>query len=482
MRCAAQLTALAVEPDLTSERTAYEQAIDREAQLAALQGELSAARAQNAELEQQLAEYRREMEQAEQAVAEQAEKLAADAAVAVGSYQQKEAELADATARAGELEAQLAAQTDASAALESELAAAQQEAESLSAQLRQLQSERDALASQNTGMRARLQDRTEEVSALTSATVAAAATIKRRDEALRRAEALAESLRAQAAEAETAKQAVEAALTEKSAAVVQEQGALDALKAEIAALGESKSEAEAKLSEKDVALAEALSEKQTAVEQMEATARDLRKEVEVARAQLASREERLVRLTALVQSVTAGETAVGRSPSKEAAVRNALSIGVPPGELFQPQDFNPLTGIGPAYEQRLYAAGIGTYWELASISDEDLLQALGLERAQQLRAEPSAIRAEAYRFAEKTGTLGVVWEGRRVDDFESLEGVGETYEQRLYAAGIYTYEDLARATVKALSEVIETGRHGKPDFARWIEQARERLATRGQTG
>ena len=180
-----------------------------------------------------------------------------------------------------------------------------------------------------------------------------------------------------------------------------------------------------------------------------------------------------------MQTVTAGEAGISRTPSKTAAVRSALALGVTPGELLRPQDFDPLSGIGAAYEQRLYAAGVGTYWELANIADEDLLQALGLERVQQLRVEPSVIRAEAYKLAEETDTVGLVWEGRKIDDFEPLEGVGEVFEQRLYAAGIYTYEDLASATVEKLSEQIESTRHATPDFAHWIEQAKQLLATRG---
>ena len=189
----AQLAAL--EPELL-EDLPTDEAYDQEAELAALRDELSSALAQNEKLEQLLAAAQAEMEDsrlaldsAQQAaelsaadLATRVESLSADVATTTEALQQKEAELSQASARVGELE--------------TELTAATQRAETLAAQMETLRNERDALSHDKTGMAARLQDRTEEVNALTTATVTAAATIKRRDEALQRAGAQVEALRA----------------------------------------------------------------------------------------------------------------------------------------------------------------------------------------------------------------------------------------------------------------------------------------------
>ena len=484
-RLRAQLAALEPEPAAAAEGLADEETFDREAELVALRDELSAALTQNKKLEQQLAAAHAEVEEslnsldsaqqaAEQSVMDQAaqtETLSADATAVAEAVRQKEAALSEATARMGELEAELTARQQA-------LAGAEQQVESLASKLEMLQNERDSLSRDKTGMEARLQDRTEEVNALTSATVTAAATIKRRDEALQRAGAEAETLRAQIAEMGSAKAEAEAALAGKDTSISEAQAAAESLRAELDALAETKTSTDAALAEKDAAIAEG----QAAAETLQSQLQELRAENETAQAQLASRNERLKRLTALVQTVTAGEAGISRSPAKTAAVRSALALGVTPGELLRPQNFNPLTGIGAAYEQRLYAAGVGTYWELANIPDEDLLQALGLESVQQLRVEPGAIRAEAYKLAEETGTVGLIWEGRQVDDFGPLAGVGEVYEQRLYAAGIHTMEALAGTTVERLTELIETTPQTAPDFASWIEQAKTQVRRRVSSG
>jgi predicted flap endonuclease-1-like 5' DNA nuclease len=94
---------------------------------------------------------------------------------------------------------------------------------------------------------------------------------------------------------------------------------------------------------------------------------------------------------------------------KEAAIRSAHSAGVTPGELDAPQDLMRLPGIGPRYQTMLYAAGIGTFWEFASCTDEDVLTALGLDDTVRMRARASEARTEARKLAQETGTVGMLW-------------------------------------------------------------------------
>ena len=106
----------------------------------------------------------------------------------------------------------------------------------------------------------------------------------------------------------------------------------------------------------------------------------------------------------------------GQPPSKAVALNAAWTLGVEPGELAQPQDLNEVTGIGAIFEQRLFAAGVGTYWELANLSDAEMRRILQVDDVRHLRARPDEIRAEAYRLAQETDTVGRVWAGR-LDDY-----------------------------------------------------------------
>ncbi len=109
----------------------------------------------------------------------------------------------------------------------------------------------------------------------------------------------------------------------------------------------------------------------------------------------------------------------GHSPSKAAALQAAWTLGAEPGGLAQPQDLNEVTGIGAIFEQRLFAAGVGTYWELANLSDAEMQRILQVDDVRQLRAKPDEIRAEAYRLAQETNTVGRVWTGDTDDHIAS---------------------------------------------------------------
>ena len=141
-----------------------------------------------------------------------------------------------------------------------------------------------------------------------------------------------------------------------------------------------------------------------------------------------------------------------------------------------PQHLSDVKGIGAVYETRLYEAGIGSYWELARLSNTDLQRVLQVTELQSAQIDFNAIRADARRLARETKSLGRQWSRGKPDDFEPLEGIGPTYEKRLYDAGICTYEALANATVELLEEICHAPAQFKPDYAVWISQAKELAA------
>ena len=161
---------------------------------------------------------------------------------------------------------------------------------------------------------------------------------------------------------------------------------------------------------------------------------------------------------------------------KELAMSAAIEAGSAVQSSECPQDLAMTKGIGAVFEQRLYAAGIGTFWELANLTGDDLKHILELDDLQLLRIDLDKIRADARRLAAETNSVGRVWQGAEADDLEALEGIGSVYERKLYEAGICTYEALANTPIERLMEICPPTKLRKPDYAGWIAQARSLAA------
>jgi predicted flap endonuclease-1-like 5' DNA nuclease len=142
-----------------------------------------------------------------------------------------------------------------------------------------------------------------------------------------------------------------------------------------------------------------------------------------------------------------------------------------------PQDLESIDGIGTVYENRLYQAGVGSYWEVAQISDAELTDILEVMPFQDV--DLAEIRASAMALAIESGTVNRVWDGTEPDDFEPLSGLGVIYERRLYQAGYCTYEALAAATPEELERACKPPAGRKPDFADWIATAQILAAAKG---
>ena len=141
-----------------------------------------------------------------------------------------------------------------------------------------------------------------------------------------------------------------------------------------------------------------------------------------------------------------------------------------------PQHLSDVKGIGAVWEGRLYAAGIGTYWELAQITKDELVRILQPSSLQMKRFDHAAITADALRLAGETDSKGRAWDSNQPDDFEPIEGLGFTYEKRLYDAGVCTYAALIQASDERLEEICRPGKIRKPDYASWRAQARQLMA------
>ena len=192
-------------------------------------------------------------------------------------------------------------------------------------------------------------------------------------------------------------------------------------------------------------------------------------------------ESGIIRTAQMVSDETnATKTISATSIDKETAAGSTRGEGI---EAFSyaetrrishcPQKLARIKGIGRVYEDKLYQAGIGTFWQVATTGDIELGNILGIKDFQAV--DLSAIKQAAMQLAEVTDTAGNVWSGENPDDLESLPGIGKTYETRLYDAGVCTWKKLASLTAKELASILKAPQWNQPDYEAWIAFAKERL-------
>ena len=134
----------------------------------------------------------------------------------------------------------------------------------------------------------------------------------------------------------------------------------------------------------------------------------------------------------------------------------------------RPDNLTAVYGIGGLYERRLYQVGIFT-WDQLSRADAESLQQI-------TKALPgSDIRAwteQARELAQANSRVGAVYDGPLPEDLTRIAGVDQVYEDELYAAGIFTFRQLAERTPDDLASIIPAHLAGEElDFVSWIVQA-----------
>lgn len=118
---------------------------------------------------------------------------------------------------------------------------------------------------------------------------------------------------------------------------------------------------------------------------------DLKRQQAALQAELAARDEALHRLEVQVQ-ITDAQLA-----DALASRYSALATPVTAPPVTAPQPLTPIRGIGPVFEQRLYAAGIQSYAALAAATPEQLAQIVNAPKPSQ--PDYTAWIAEASRLA-----------------------------------------------------------------------------------
>ncbi len=144
-----------------------------------------------------------------------------------------------------------------------------------------------------------------------------------------------------------------------------------------------------------------------------------------------------------------------------------------------PQHLAEVTGIGPEHEPKLFAAGVGSYWELSQLNDSTLASVLELNELERSVVDFDGIRHDAARLARETKSVGRKWSGAEPDDLKAIEGITPGFQRRLYDAGLCTFAALAGASAETLAELCPGNSQRPPDHDGWIAQARARTEAEG---
>ena len=134
----------------------------------------------------------------------------------------------------------------------------------------------------------------------------------------------------------------------------------------------------------------------------------------------------------------------------------------------RPDNLTAVYGIGDLYERSLYQVGIFTWDQLSRVDAETLQQIT--------RALPSsdtrAWTEQARELAHANNRVGAVYDGPLPEDLTRIHGVDQVYEDELYAAGIFTFRQLAECAPDELASIIPAHLAGEEiDFASWVAQA-----------
>ena len=382
--------------------------------------------------------------------------------------------------------ADLAGKEDERAALSRALATADERSTALAAQVRQLKEDGDQIFN--------------ELQALRSQSVAGATKL---DDAIRaRAEANAALKKAESEASELGRRAAEYQL------------ALEAAAKENTRLTQESARLGAQIMAADAARKHTESEKlrlQQEIKSLEATESAGREELISLRARLRDRETELESSYTVKLALESELQAVSASHARlEVELASAKTVTPVQAELFPdgpaagevplapaeavvpapapapveevnriveytvdcPQRLGEIDGLTPPLVARLYAAGIGSFWQFAHADRDRLAGILETDLEELTVFNFEAMCAEAERKARETDSIGRKWSGEAPDDLTMIDGLGTGHQRQLADAGICTFAALGRANPDLLARICKSAAGREINYTTWIEQAR----------
>lgn len=119
-----------------------------------------------------------------------------------------------------------------------------------------------------------------------------------------------------------------------------------------------------------------------------------------------------------------------------------------------------IKGIGPVYQDRLYAAGIVTFEQVAATHPDRLRAIVDPETTFDLDIE--SWHEQARKLAHLPSR----------DPLIDINGIGPVYEQRLLNAGVTSFEQLASMTEAQIRAIIKPEAWQNVDIPSWIAEAK----------
>jgi predicted flap endonuclease-1-like 5' DNA nuclease len=136
--------------------------------------------------------------------------------------------------------------------------------------------------------------------------------------------------------------------------------------------------------------------------------------------------------------------------------------------------FFKIKGIGPVYQRRLRESGVFTFSELAQLSVERLHEIIQPEDWQQLDFDNWLHEASIFAQGgsikrERRTRRRRVFNSAR-DRLQRIAGISADYEQRLWAAGILTFDQLSHRQVADIQRSLDLD-DSAIDVKSWIDEA-----------
>lgn len=136
-----------------------------------------------------------------------------------------------------------------------------------------------------------------------------------------------------------------------------------------------------------------------------------------------------------------------------------------------PDNLAAVKGIGRDYERRLNEAGCFTWVHLAALGPDELQRITQAPDGSNCGSWPE----EARNLARKNQRSDVEYQGPVPDKLIEIPGIGESIQQRLYEQGIYTFKQLADASLEQLEDMVPIAKRSiDADLNLWIKEATER--------
>ncbi len=149
---------------------------------------------------------------------------------------------------------------------------------------------------------------------------------------------------------------------------------------------------------------------------------------------------------------------------------------VPATEAHTPDDLTLIEGIGDKTAQALAAAGITTFAQVADSTPEDLIAAAQAHGARASKADTWPAQAKRIMFGDLSAVSDAqkrIVRGEQHDDLTQIEGIGPKSQSVLYAAGITTFAQLAKADPEQLRGILQDAKLNPKLLApeTWPEQS-----------